>query len=331
MQYRKFGNTEMKVSEIGFGTWAIGGAASVGGVAIGWGPSNDNVSGKAIHAALDAGINFFDTADFYGLGHAETLLGNTIGNRQDALIASKVGQKVGTDGKIAIDYSKDYIIGACEESLRRLKRDRIDFHHLHVARMQHLENGECIEAMQWLQQQGKIRYWGISLITFDPFPEADFFFQNELGSGFQLVFNLINQKALPIMQKAYEKGYGIIARMPLQFGLLSGHIKTDSVFSADDHRSYRLVPSVLEPSLQILKQEVWPFCEKYETTEAGLALSYILSYDEVSVVIPGIRTPRHVALNTDHIVQLETADKKQLQELFTTHWQPVMEMMEKQG
>ncbi|MEO8174429.1 MAG: aldo/keto reductase [Sediminibacterium sp.] len=331
MNYRKFGNTDLTLSEIGFGTWAIGGAAFVGDLPIGWGPSDDNVSIAAIHAAMDAGINFFDTADFYGLGHAETLLGKTIGNRKDILIASKVGQKAGDDGKVAHDYTKAYMIKACEESLKRLKRDSIDFHHLHVARMHHLENGECIEAMQQLQQEGKIRYWGISLITFNPFPEADFFFENHIGNGFQLVFNLVNQKALPILSRAAEKGYGVIARMPLQFGLLSGNIKPGTIFSNDDHRSYRVTPAITETTLQILREQVWPLCDKYQTTEAGLALSYILSYPEISTVIPGIRTPKHVSLNTDRLVLIDEADKKHLQKLYETHWQPVMELMEKQG
>lgn len=331
MNYRKFGNTDLLVSEIGFGTWAIGGAAFVGKIPIGWGPSDDAVSAAAIHKALDAGINFFDTADFYGLGHSEELLGNTLGNRKDVLIASKVGQKVGANNTIEIDYTKEYVIKACDASLKRLKRDHIDFHQLHVARMQHLENGECIEAMQQLQKEGKIRYWGISLITFHPFPEADFFLANQIGQGFQLVFNLINQRALPIIQQAASKGYGIIARMPLQFGLLSGKIKPDTVFTADDHRSYRVVPPITEATLQILKEQVWPLCEKYNTTASGLALSYILSYPEISTVIPGIRTPEHVGLNTDHLVSLEAADKQHLQNLYESHWLPVMEMMEKQG
>lgn len=331
MNYRKFGKTDLTVSEIGFGTWAIGGAAFVGKIPIGWGPSDDAVSAAALHKALDAGINFFDTADFYGLGHSEELLGNILGNRKDVLIASKVGQKVGADSNIEIDYTKDYVIKACDASLKRLKRDHIDFHQLHVARMQHLENGECIEAMQQLQKQGKIRYWGISLITFHPFPEADFFLANQIGQGFQLVFNLINQRALPIIHQAAAKGYGIIARMPLQFGLLSGKIKPDTVFTADDHRSYRVVPPITEATLQVLKEQVWPLCEKYHTTASGLALSYILSYPEISTVIPGIRTPEHVGLNTDHLVTLEAADKQHLQNLYETHWLPVMEMMEKQG
>lgn len=331
MNYRKFGNTDLTVSEIGFGTWAIGGAAFVGNTPIGWGPSDDTVSISALHKALDAGINFFDTADFYGLGHSEELLGKIIGNRKDVIIASKVGQTISANNTIEINYTKDYVIKACDASLQRLKRDHIDFHQLHVARMHHLENGECIEAMQQLQQQGKIRYWGISLITFNPFPEADFFLEHNLGQGFQLVFNLINQKALPILTKAADRGYGIIARMPLQFGLLSGKIQPDTVFTADDHRSYRVVPPITTATLRILKEQVWPLCDKYNTTASGLALSYILSYPEMSTVIPGIRTPEHVSLNTDHLVTLDAADKQHLQDLYSSHWLTVMEMMEKQG
>ena len=91
MQFRKFGNTDLLVSEIGFGAWAIGGGAMIGNTAIGWGDADDAVSVKAIHAALDAGINFFDTADIYGLGHSEEILGRTIGNKKEMIVATKVG------------------------------------------------------------------------------------------------------------------------------------------------------------------------------------------------------------------------------------------------
>ena len=331
MQYRQFGRTDLRVSEIGFGTWAIGGAANVGGMPIGWGPTDDAESIQAIHTALDAGINFFDTADFYGLGHAETLLGQTLGNRKDVIIASKVGQKVGADGKIAIDYSKEHVLQACELSLKRLKRDCIDFHHLHVARLEHLQNGACIEAMQQLQKEGKIRYWGISLLTFNPFPEADFFLANQLGDGFQLVFNLINQKALPIMQQAAAAGYGIIARMPLQFGLLSGKILKGASFDKDDHRSFRLTDDIIEATLQVLDTKVWHLCKQYDTNPAALALSYILSYPEISTVIPGIRVPHHVAWNTEHLVQLDEADKIYLHALYASDWMPILDMMQQRG
>jgi aryl-alcohol dehydrogenase-like predicted oxidoreductase len=193
MQYRKFGNTTLVVSEIGFGAWAIGGGAMIGSTAIGWGDTDDNVSIKAIHTALDAGINFFDTADIYGLGHSEELLGKIIGNKREVIIATKVGN-VSRNDQFIVDYSKEYILRACETSLKKLRRESIDYYQLHSARMQHLQKGECIAAMQQLEQQGKIKFWGISLNTFDPLPEADFFIQNKIGNGFQLVLNLLNQK-----------------------------------------------------------------------------------------------------------------------------------------
>ncbi|MFN7274738.1 MAG: aldo/keto reductase, partial [Bacteroidota bacterium] len=230
-----------------------------------------------------------------------------------------------------IDYSKQYIIEACEKSLQRLKRDTIDFHQLHVARLSHLQQGECIEAMQLLQQQGKIRYWGISLITFDPFPEADFMFDHSFGDGFQLVFNIINQRALPIILRAGEAGFGVIARMPLQFGLLTGKMSATSQFPPDDHRSRRLVPELITATQEILHDKVMPLTEKYQTNLAGLALSFILSFPEVSVVIPGIRTPEQVAGNTAHLVKLEEADTKYLASLYEGSWQPVMQLMEKIG
>src|SRR5258705_1191371 len=216
MQYRKFGNTDLLVSEIGFGAWAIGGNAMIGSVAIGWGDADDNESKKAIHRSLDLGINFFDTADIYGLGHSEKLLGAVLGKRKDVIIASKVGN-VARNEKFTTDYSKQHIIAACEASLKRLKRDVIDHYQLHSARVQQLEQEECIVAMQLLQQQGKIRYWGLSLNTFDPLPEAEFLMNKNMGNGFQLVLNILNQKALPVMKEIAAKGYGIIARMPLQF------------------------------------------------------------------------------------------------------------------
>ena len=188
MQYRKFGSTDLLVSEIGFGAWAIGGGAMIGKTAIGWGDVDDRVSESAIGAALDAGINFFDTADIYGFGHSEDLLGKIISDKKDIIIATKVGN-VSRKEQFTVDYSKEYILQACENSLHRLKRNSIDFYQLHTARMQHLQQGDCIEAMEMLKQQGKIRYWGLSLNTFDPTPEAEYLVQHKYGNGFQLVLN----------------------------------------------------------------------------------------------------------------------------------------------
>lgn len=328
MQYRNFGTTGLRVSEIGFGAWAIGGDAMIGTTAIGWGPADDALSREAISAALDAGINFFDTADIYGLGHSEELLGKELKGK-DVIIATKAGN-VARNNEFTVDYTKDYILEACEKSLVRLQRDVIDYYQLHTARIKHLESGECIEAMQQLQQEGKIRYWGISLNTFEPAAEADYFMKQDLGNGFQIVLNIINQRGLEIIKKAAAKGYGIIARMPLQFGLLSGKFTEATTFPETDHRHNRLTPDVIKEANEALKP-VWQLCAHYGITETQLALSYILSYSEVSTVIPGIRTKAHVQQNTTGLVSLDKQDMDRIEKLGTTTMAQLMDTIERKG
>lgn len=330
MKYRKFGNTDLEVSEVGFGAWAIGGNAMIGETAIGWGPADDDTSVKAIHAALDVGINFFDTADIYGLGHSEDLLGKTLAGRPDVIIATKVGN-VARDEKFTVDYEAAYIIEACEKSLQRLRRETIDYYQLHTARLAHLQNGACIEAMQQLQVQGKIRYWGLSLPTFHPQAEARYLMENDLGNGFQLVFNIINQKAYGLLDEAAAKGYGVIARMPLQFGLLTGKFSPASKFSEDDHRHKRLTKDMLQQSLDVLEKFVWPLAEKEGIDKTALALSFVLSLPQISTVIPGIRTPEHVLQNTEGLKTLRTETMEQLLALGRREMLPLMEQMEAIG
>ena len=317
------------VSEIGFGAWAIGGGAMVGNTSIGWGDADDIVSKQAITAALNAGINFFDTADIYGLGHSEKIIGDTIGNDHRVVVATKVGN-VARNNQFTVDYSKEYILSACDNSLKRLKRERIDYYQLHSARVDHLQEGGCTEAMAELQNQGKIRYWGLSLNTFDPSPEADLLMRHNLGKGFQLVLNILNQRALPVMQRANRNGYGVIVRMPLQFGLLTGKFDIDSTFPRNDHRHNRLTKEVILNSNEALKP-VWELCKKYSMTNTQLALSYVLSYPEISTIIPGIRTPEHVAGNTKGLIRLDDADLEMIEHLGKTSFVSVMELIQKQG
>jgi aryl-alcohol dehydrogenase-like predicted oxidoreductase len=329
MQYRKFGNTDLLVSEIGFGAWAIGGGAMIGKAAIGWGDVDDQESKKAIHRSLDLGINFFDTADIYGVGHSEEILGKTIGEKKDVIIATK-GGNVSRSDQFTVDYSKEYILKACEASLRRLKRNEIDYYQLHTARLQHLKNGECIEAMQQLLQQGKIRYWGLSLNTFDPLPEAEFLLHENSGNGFQLVLNLLNQKTLPMLKLCSEKGYGIIVRMALQFGLLTGKFDETINFPDNDHRKNRLTKEVIDVSNNALK-DVWALCSKYHCSKTQLALSYILSYPEVSTIIAGIRTAGQAQLNTTGLFHLENSGRQMIEQLGQSDFKAVMDLIEKQG
>ncbi len=329
MKTRQFGKTDLLVSEVGFGAWAIGGPSMAGTIPIGWGPVDDTVSIKALEKAADLGINFYDTADIYGFGHSENLLGQAFGNRDEILIATKVGQKREADGNIKWDHTKAYILAACEASLRRLKRDAIDFYQFHVARLTQLEQGECIEAMELLQKQGKIRYWGISLNTFDPEPEAEFMFKHQLGAGFQLVFNIFNQHALSIIEKAHQENYGIIARMPLQFGLLTGKFTRETKFSTDDHRHIRLTPEVLQMAIHFLEEDIWPLKDKYHIPATTFSLSFILSFPEISTVIPGIKTPEQALQNTHQLIQLDAEDIELLIQLYHQKFYKLVSLMEK--
>ncbi len=146
----------------------------------------------------------------------------------------------------------------------------------------------------------------------------------------QLVFNLINQKALPVMESAHKNGYGVIARMPLQFGLLTGKFTEESTFAKDDHRTFRLTKEIISRTNTILEQNAWALCKKYNISKTSLALSFILSFDAVSTVIPGIRTPQHAIDNTKDIIRLEKNDVDHLTALYSSHWIEIVELMEKQ-
>jgi aryl-alcohol dehydrogenase-like predicted oxidoreductase len=203
----------------------------------------------------------------------------------------------------------------------------------------HLENGECITAMNLLQKQGKIRFWGLSLPTFEPAPEAEYLMNKNSGSarldgpsgqGFQLVLNLINQQALQIIKQAGEKGYGVIARMPLQFGLLTGKFNIETNFPANDHRKKRLSKEVIEKSLPAL-EPIWKLCDKYSITKTQLALSYILSYAQISTVITGIRTPQQVKDNSTGLIKLDAGDMQWIEEYGQHELAELMKLIQAQG
>ncbi len=325
MKYRKFGKTDLSVTEIGFGTWGIGGPAMVGDVAIGWGDVDDNTSILALNKSFDLGINFYDTADFYGFGHSEELIGKVFGNRDDVIIASKVGHRV-EDEKILLDYTKKHILKSCDESLKRLRRDKIDFYQLHSAKLDHLKNGECIEAMEELKCKGKIRYWGISLNTFNPYPEAEFLIERNIADGFQLVLNIINQRSLKLIKTASENNYGIIARIPLQFGLLTGKFSKETRFNKNDHRFFRLEPEFLSDLLEAL-EDVLPLAEKYNVDKTTFALSFILDHTGVSTVIPGIKTPEQAEKNTKPIISISEEDMNFIHQLFEERFNGLVDKM----
>ena len=329
MKQRRFGNTELWVSEVGFGSWAIGGSAKIGATPIGWGNVNDRVSVEALKTAVERGINFFDTADFYGLGHSEELIGNVFGNSDRIIVASKVGHYIKDNKAVEPNYSQNYILSACERSLTRLKRESIDYYQLHAPKVSHLAQGECVEAMKLLKAQGKIRYWGVSLNTFNPLPEAEFMFKHDLGFGIQIALNIINQRAIETIELASQKGYGIIARMPFQFGLLTGKFNPNTRFHPDDHRHFRLKPLILERAIQEL-EPVWSLSDKCNLSPTQLSLSFVLGFPGISTVIPGIKTPEQAVANTSGLVELDQDSQKLLRELYEQRFDALLKLMEVQ-
>ncbi len=289
MEHRAFGSTDLKVSIVGFGAWAIGGPAMAGATPIGWGDADDATSLAALRRAFDLGITFYDTADFYGLGRSERLIGEAFGNSDQVVVATKVGHRIADDGSIYLDYSGRHVRQACEESLRRLRRDSIDLYQLHSARLAHLEQGECIEAMQRLHERGLVRHWGLSLNTFTPGPEAAFLLDRGLGSGLQVVLNILNRRALPLVERARQAGVGVIARMALQFGLLTGAMPRGKTFTGDDHRAFRLSDEIIDRTLTLLEPS-WTQLAADGVTPTQAALTWAASVPGVSTVIPGIRT-----------------------------------------
>jgi aryl-alcohol dehydrogenase-like predicted oxidoreductase len=296
MEYRAFGRTDLKVSAVGFGAWAIGGPAMAGPTPIGWGEADDATSREALCRAFDLGITFYDTADFYGLGRSERLVGEVFGNSDEVVVATKVGHRIAGDGSIYVDYSARWIREACHASLKRLRRDAIDLYQLHSARVVHLEQGECIEVLERLREEGLVRHWGLSLNTFAPGPEADFLLDRGVGSGLQLVLNILNRRALPVVERARAAGVGVIARMALQFGLLTDTMRPGRTFTEGDHRSFRLDDEIIGKTLSLLGP-VWKELAAEGVTPTQAALTYAASVPGVSTVIPGIRSPAQAEQN----------------------------------
>jgi aryl-alcohol dehydrogenase-like predicted oxidoreductase len=310
MKFRDLGNTGIKVSEIGFGAWAIGGPTEASGTPLGWGKTSDDESLAAIRRARDLGVTFFDTADSYGFGRSESLLGIVLSRkRPDVVIATKVGNVRGSSGELKKDFSRQHIFHAVDGSLRRLRSDYIDLYQVHNPTLQDLAREDIQEAMDRLQEAGKIRYWGVSITT----PEEGIeIVRRGWGYALQVLYNILNQApADELFPLAKEKGYGIVARVPLASGLLTGKFRPDTVFSREDVRQNFLTPKRLEEALSRV-DEARSIIGGTARSLADGALRFVLDHDAVSTVIPGGRTVHQVELNTaaiDGPLPREVVDK----------------------
>lgn len=294
MKYRRLGRTNLQVSEIGFGAWAIGGPVDVAGKPFGWGPADETQSTAAIRRALDLGVNFFDTADVYGLGCSEEILGRVLKGR-DVIVATKAGNIRNASGQAGKNFNKDYLLGAVEGSLKRLRRETLDLFQLHNPSEEELRRGDCLEALEQIRQTGKVRYTGVSINN----PEEGLAVLKGLlpVDSLQLVYNLLKthmaERVLPL---ALEEDVGVIARVPFQYGLLTGKFERDVSFRKDDHRSWTLAPALIERGIGLL-ETLSPHLEQHNLTAAQHALKFVLAHPAVSLTIPGARTPDQVESN----------------------------------
>jgi len=305
MKYRTLGRTGLLVSEIGFGAWGIGGAANG---AISYGPTDDRESEKALRRAFDVGVTFYDTADLYGYGHSEHVIGTVFKDMRDrVVIASKVGL-LNQEG--AHDFSPGHIQKSIEGSLRRLQSDYLDLYQLHDPPLALLQQDPSItESLRSLEKEGKIRAWGISVRS----QEEAFVAIANLGVRVvQVNFNMTDQRVREngLMALCRAEQVGLICRTPLCFGFLTGRYSADTQFGALDHRSRW-------PSSQL---ERWTDANALfsrvkgtdDQTDAQFALRYCLSYPEVSTTIPGMLTDKEVEENVGASLLGPLADQARL-------------------
>lgn len=298
MQYRTLGSTGLRVSEIGFGAWAIGGRSEAAGTQWGWGETPEPDAIAAIHRARDLGVNFFDTADVYGNGRSEEILGKALGpDWKDVVVASKVGNVIHHE-RPAKDWSREHIMRSCEASLKRLKKDCIDLYQLHNPAAYDIRHGDWPETLELLEKHGKIRSYGVSVFLPE---EAIAVLGRAKGHAIQLAYNPLRlemeDEVLPLAQK---KNFGIIARVPLYYGVLAGKFKPDSTFPKDDHRSHTLPPETMRELVSRAERlrELAGIAAGDRTALAQWTLKFILSHPAVSTVIPGARNPEQAENNS---------------------------------
>ncbi|EJB07095.1 putative oxidoreductase, aryl-alcohol dehydrogenase like protein [Rhizobium leguminosarum bv. trifolii WSM597] len=297
MRTKEFGRTGRKVSEIGFGAWAIGAA---------WGEVNDTEALAALHAALDTGVTFIDTADVYGDGHSERLIAKVMKERggERPFIATKAGRRLpeqSVDG-----YSAENLSGWIDRSLKNLETDCLDLVQLHCPPTDLYYHPEVFERLDRLVEQGKIRNYGVSVERVEEALKA---IEYSGVVSVQIIFNAFRQRPIEhFFKQAEEKKVAVIARVPLASGLLSGKFKKDTKFESNDHRLFNRNGEAFdvgetfsgvpyEVGLEAV-EKVRPLVSG-DTTMAKFALRWILMFDAVTVAIPGARNPAQASSNAE--------------------------------
>lgn len=301
MQYTTLGSSGPRISTVGFGAWAIGG--------MNWGKTDDEVSLNALRKAVDGGVTFIDTADVYGFGHSEELISKLIKEcgKDNIIIATKAGNDFYNAsseddagyGAIKQTYTKEYIIFAAEQSLKRLGVDALDILQLHSPGLELLERDEPWEALEQLKKDGKIIRAGFSIQSFKETEHAHLLDQHhDLLDSIQVRYNLLEREAEKVLfPKAQKYGIGVIVRIPLLFGFLTGKFTRDSKFIEEDHRSMNLSKEKLENYFAQL-EKIQPLFDKYpDQSMAQVSLRFCISHPACQTAIPGAKTDKQVNEN----------------------------------
>ncbi|GAB3808318.1 aldo/keto reductase [Spirosoma humi] len=295
MKYRKLGKTGLSVSEISLGTWQVGGK---------WGDpfSHDNAD-QILNAAIDAGINFIDTADVYGDGESEKAVGRLVRSRSERIyVATKCGRRLQPHTSEA--YQPNALRAFVEDSLRNMGLETLDLIQLHCPPTDVFYRPEIFEEFDRLREEGKIQHLGVSV---EKVEEALKAIEFPNVTTVQIIFNMFRQRPAELFfAEAHRRDVGVIVRVPLASGLLTGKFSSDSTFSADDHRNFNRQGAAFD------KGETFSGVD-YETGLAAVdalravfpdaanlapdALRWILTFDAVSCIIPGASKPDHLMAN----------------------------------
>lgn len=294
MQYRDFGRTGWKVSDVSFGAWAIGSA---------WGSVDDSESLAALHSALDHGVNFIDTADVYGDGHSERLIARLRRERSEQFyVATKAGRRL--NPHVTGGYTAENLTAFVERSLRNLETDSLDLVQLHCPPTDVYYRPEVFEALDKLSEQGKIKHYGVSV---EKVEEALKAIEYPGVKSVQIIFNMFRQRPADLFfQRAIEKQVAVIVRLPLSSGMLSGKMTPTTQFEEDDHRSFNRYGESFDRGETFSGFDYNTGLEAVEQlkrikpegmTMAQFALRWILMFDAVSCTIPGAKRPSQVQDN----------------------------------
>jgi aryl-alcohol dehydrogenase-like predicted oxidoreductase len=278
MEKRILGRTGLEVSVISFGTIAIGGF---------YGPADDAESIRALHAAVDAGMNFIDTSDAYGVEHrSEILIGKFLkerSDRDDILVCTKGGNNMIARKR---EFSPEYIRHCVEGSLKRLGVEAFDLYLLHNPSVDDLKKEMSFDLLEKYKAQGKMKHWGVSVNTL---PECELAVSGGRAGAMQMEYNLLEQDPAGVFAKAKAAGVGVISRVPLKRGFLSGRFEDRHTFGEEDMRSRVLTPENMQ-KFRARLDRLREVAEDLGRPAAEVAIRFCVSNPNVSTVLPGIRT-----------------------------------------